>query len=98
MLTLTVSFFSATPALIGRTELIRIRVTTTSEPNRSCSRGEVDGRYTAMTRMVGIASDPAGTALPLLELRAAGTTETQLAGEPVVAFWVPGGGSALDAS
>ena len=60
--------------------------------------GEVDGRYTAMTRMVDITSGAAATAFPLLELRAAGAIETELAGEPVVAFWVPGSASALDAS
>ena len=59
--------------------------------------GEVDGRYTAMTRMVGVAADGQATAFPLLELREAGTVEAELAGEPIVAFWVPGSASALDA-
>ncbi len=62
--------------------------------------GDVDGRYTAMTRVVGVASDQdeAALAFPLLELRAAGTVAGVLDGEPVVAFWVPGSASALDAS
>ncbi len=60
--------------------------------------GEVDGRYTAMTRMVGVDSETDATAFPLLELREAGTVVSELAGEPVVAFWVPGSASALDAS
>ena len=62
--------------------------------------GDVDGRYTAMTRVVGVAGSEGGDALafPLLELRAAGTANGELDGEPVVAFWVPGSASALDAS
>jgi len=60
--------------------------------------GDVDGRYTAMTRVVGVASDDGSAlAFPLLELRASGVRTSELAGEPVVAFWVPGSASALDA-
>lgn len=60
--------------------------------------GEVDGRYTAMTRVVGVQNE-AGTesvAFPLLELRDAGVVEAVLGGSDVVAFWVPGAASALD--
>lgn len=61
--------------------------------------GEVDGRYTAMTRVVGVEND-AGTAtaaFPLLELREAGVVEATLGDdEQAVAFWVPGAASALD--
>jgi hypothetical protein len=62
--------------------------------------GDVDGRYTAMTRVVGVTGDQGAEALafPLLELRDAGTVTSELDGEPVVAFWVPGSASALDAS
>jgi hypothetical protein len=73
--------------------------------------GEVDGRYTAMTRVVGVASgdadgdaDPtdggAGAALafPLLDLRDAGVMTGTLDGDDVVAFWVPGSASALDSA
>ncbi len=58
-------------------------------------RGDV---HTA--RVVGVAGSGGGDALafPLLELRAAGTATGELDGEPVVAFWVPGSASALDAS
>lgn len=59
--------------------------------------GDVDGRYTAMTRVVGVAVDGGAVAFPLLELRTAGTLTGELDGEPVVAFWVPGSASALDA-
>jgi hypothetical protein len=61
--------------------------------------GDVDGRYTAMTRVVGVAGSVGEDALafPLLELRQAGTATGELDGEPVVAFWVPGSASALDA-
>ena len=54
---------------------------------------------TPLTRVVGVASDldEAALAFPLLELRAAGTVTGELDGDPVVAFWVPGSASALDA-
>jgi hypothetical protein len=68
--------------------------------------GEVDGRYTAMTRVVGLAdgnedngtdgSAAVATAFPLLELREAGTLTSQLDGKDIVAFWIPGSSSALD--
>jgi hypothetical protein len=74
--------------------------------------GEVDGRFTAMTRMVGIAERTdestsanasaggaaAATSFPLLQLREAGVVTSTLGDQPVVAFWVPGSASALDAS
>ena len=59
--------------------------------------GEVDGRYTAMTRVVGVEADDGSTvAFPLLELRERGVVEAELAESDIVAFWVPGAGSALD--
>ena len=60
--------------------------------------GEVDGRFTAMTRVVGIESVDGSTAaaFPLLELRDAGVATSSLGEEDVVAFWVPGSVSALD--
>ena len=60
--------------------------------------GEVDGRFTAMTRVVGIDSDDGKQAIafPLLELREAGVLTAALGDEQVVAFWVPGSASALD--
>lgn len=60
--------------------------------------GEVDGRYTAMTRLVGVQNEAADSAaaFPLLELRDAGVKTSMLDGEAVVAFWAPGSTSALD--
>ncbi len=61
--------------------------------------GEVDGRFTAMTRVVGVESDDGSVAaaFPLLELRDDGVAISSLGDEDVVAFWVPGAASALDA-
>ena len=67
--------------------------------------GEVDGRYTAMTRVVGVATGDAdgtdggaaeATAFPLQELRETGVATATLDGTEIVAFWVPGSNSALD--
>jgi hypothetical protein len=58
--------------------------------------GEVDGRFTAMTRIVGILRDDEALAIPLTQLREARLVQHELAGEPVVVFWEPGTASALD--
>ena len=60
--------------------------------------GDVDGRYTAMTRVVGVDSDDGGVAVAfaLLELRGAGVVSTMLGDREIVAFWLPGANSALD--
>ena len=60
--------------------------------------GEVDGRFTAMTRVVGVenADGSAAAAFPLLELRDAGVVTATLGDEDAVAFWTPGSVSALD--
>jgi hypothetical protein len=67
--------------------------------------GEVDGRYTSMTRLVGVSTGQAdGTdggaeaalAFPLLVLREAGVMTGRLDDADIVAFWVPGTSSALD--
>lgn len=67
--------------------------------------GEVDGRYTPMTRVVGVSTGQAdGTdgraeaalAFPLLDLREVGVMTGRLEDTDVVAFWVPGTSSALD--
>jgi len=61
--------------------------------------GAVDGRYTAMTRVVGVeSSDGGAAAFPLLELREARVVTDEVGSETAVAFWVPGSGSALDGS
>lgn len=60
--------------------------------------GAIDGRYTAMTRVVGVESDDStlAAAFPLLELREQGVVASSLGGQDIVAFWVPGASSALD--
>ncbi len=60
--------------------------------------GEVDGRFTAMTRVVGVENDDGSVAaaFPLLELRESGVATSSLGDEAAVAFWVPGSASALD--
>ncbi|MFN3255872.1 MAG: DUF3179 domain-containing protein [Ilumatobacter sp.] len=60
--------------------------------------GEVDGRYTAMTRVVGVDDAETGTAaaFPLLALRDDGVQESTLGDRDIVAFWAPGATSALD--
>jgi hypothetical protein len=61
--------------------------------------GDVDGRYTAMTRVVGVATpgdDASAVAFPLLDLRARGAVPATLDGDAIVALWIPGSTSALD--
>lgn len=61
--------------------------------------GEVDGRFTAMTRVVGVESPVDGAvAFPLLQLRDERVQLAQLGDEAAVAFWSPGSTSALDGS
>lgn len=59
--------------------------------------GEVDGRYTAMTRMVGIEADGAALGVPLVHLQQVRVVNGSLGEKPVVVFWEPGTASALDA-
>ncbi len=59
--------------------------------------GEVDGRFTAMTRVVGISSGDAGVAVPLVELQGRGVIPVVLDGRELVVMWAPGTASALDA-
>jgi hypothetical protein len=58
--------------------------------------GEVDGRYAAMTRVVGIELDGEAAAVPLAVLRDLGVVEFELAAAPVTVWWQPGTASALD--
>ncbi|MFP4511647.1 MAG: DUF3179 domain-containing protein [Acidimicrobiales bacterium] len=58
--------------------------------------GEVDGRFTAMTRIVGIQLDDEALAVPLTQLRDERVVAHELGGEPLVVFWEPGTASALD--
>jgi hypothetical protein len=58
--------------------------------------GEVDGRYTAMTRIVGIEHRGAAVGIPLVDLQAARVATGTVGGTELVAWWTPGTASALD--
>jgi len=60
--------------------------------------GEVDGRYTAMTRIVGVELDGEALGLPLVTLQDQRVVAATLAGTDLVVFWAPGTTSALDAN
>ena len=60
--------------------------------------GEVDGRYTAMTRMVGVERNGAALAVPLIELQESRVATGNVGGDDVVTWWTPGTSSALDSS
>ena len=59
--------------------------------------GEVDGRYTAMTRVVGVEWGDEALAVPLASLREIGVIESGLAGDDLVVLWDAGTASSLDA-
>ena len=59
--------------------------------------GEVDGTFTAMTRIVGIERDGDALGVPLFRLSEEQTVHATLAGDEIVVFWEPGTASALDA-
>jgi len=59
--------------------------------------GEVDGRYTAMTRVVGVERGGAALAVPLASLQETGVIESGLAGDDLVVLWTAGTASSLDA-
>lgn len=58
--------------------------------------GEVDGRLTAMTRVVGIADGRAAVAIPYPALRERRVVETTLSGRSLVVLFGTGTASALD--
>jgi hypothetical protein len=60
--------------------------------------GEVDGRYTAMTRIVGVEIDGDAVGVPLSALRADGVVGAAIGDTELVFFWQPGTASALDAN
>jgi hypothetical protein len=60
--------------------------------------GEVDGRFTAMTRIVGILRNGDALAVPLTQLRDDHVVAVELGGQPLVVFWEPGTASALDSA
>ena len=57
--------------------------------------GQVNGRYTAMTRLVGIRYGGAAVAVLLTTLRRRRVIDLTLAGHPVTVWWQPGTASAL---
>jgi len=59
--------------------------------------GKVDGRFTAMTRIIGINRGDAAVAVPLLQLRDQRVVPIQIGDEHFVVWWAPGTSSALDA-
>ena len=59
--------------------------------------GEVDGRYTAMTRVVGVERGGEALAVPLASLQETGVIESGLAGDDLVVLWTAGTASSLDA-
>jgi hypothetical protein len=60
--------------------------------------GEVDGRYTAMTRIVGVERDGDALGIPLVALQDQRVVGSTLGDTDVVVFWTPGTASALDSS
>jgi hypothetical protein len=60
--------------------------------------GDVDGRYTAMTRIVGIEVGDDALGVPLITLQEERVVAADVGGTDVVIFWEPGTASALDAS
>ena len=61
-------------------------------------RGELDGRFPPMTRLVGLTDGQDAAAITLELLTERRTVETELSGRRVVVLWAPGQASALDAS
>ena len=59
--------------------------------------GEVDGRYTALTRMVGVEHNDDALGVPLVELQEARVATGSVGGDDVVVWWTAGTSSALDA-
>jgi len=66
----------------------------TSEP--FLFEGEVDGRFTAMTRVVGVEREADALAVPLVLLREQGVVPVTVAGQELTVWWAPGTVSALD--
>jgi hypothetical protein len=58
--------------------------------------GDVDGRFTAMTRIVGVELDRDALGVPLVALERQRVIGTELAGTDLVVWWTPGTASALD--
>jgi hypothetical protein len=60
--------------------------------------GEVDGRYTAMTRIVGVEVGDDALGVPLITLQEDRVVTAAVGDTDLVVFWQPGTASALDAS
>src|SRR5215831_15377072 len=60
--------------------------------------GRVNGRYTAMTRLVGMRSGTDAVAVLLSALKRRRVIDLTLAGRPVVVWWQPGTASALSSA
>ncbi len=58
--------------------------------------GEVDGRFTAMTRVVGIEGATDALAVPLVVLREQRVASVTMEGLDLTVWWAPGTASALD--
>ena len=58
--------------------------------------GEVDGRFTAMTRVVGVEIDGSAAAVPLVDLRDQRVAPIEVDGTTLTVWWQPGTASALD--
>ena len=58
--------------------------------------GEVDGRFTAMTRVVGVEIDDSAAAVPLVDLRDERVVPIEVDGTSLTVWWQPGTASALD--
>ena len=59
--------------------------------------GEVDGRFTAMTRIVGVERDGVALGVERASLEDARLVEAEFDGDEIVVLWAPGTASALDA-
>jgi hypothetical protein len=59
--------------------------------------GEVDGQYTAMTRIVGIEANEAALGVPLFVLQEEQVVSAEIGGTEIVVLWQSGTASALDA-
>ena len=59
--------------------------------------GEVDGQYTAMTRIVGIEANEAALGVPLFVLQEEQVVTAEIGGTEIVVLWQSGTASALDA-
>ena len=60
--------------------------------------GQVNGRYTAMTRLVGVHHGGDAVAVLLNTLQRRRVIDLTLAGQPVIVWWQPGTASALSAA